>query len=412
LHSYNGEAVAIVVAAAVSFLAFRPLSLPAALLRALLAALTAYVKAQALPIVFFLLLMRSRHLTLGRFRINERVLLLSFAAAFFLLCETVITLSAGHPFLSKLPALFRYMHTIDTQSTMALPDFAAFVSQNESTTFQFPTIAWTAETLAIYLPSVVLALVVFVALYAANKHFHFRGKTYLLIALLYVAVALLSIALPGNRFEHYVLLALPVLGVLARGFSVAGARICLPPLRLTALFLFIVLVGETGLVGNYYRFTSYASMPTSENETRAIPYDLIESLRPKVHFGNEVFVHGFDSEIYVYTRSLPPSLSLSFMMSKTRTLADFCGYALNVRKLAPMFIVDAVAGGWGYVTHKGLALETNASFKAILLDNYRLQGRYSGIPVYERINKTPRNVVDAICGRAGLTAGDIQTITR
>lgn len=60
-HSYNGEIVAIAVLAALSFLAFRPVSLLQTVLRALLAVLVAYVKAQALPAAILLVLMRNRN---------------------------------------------------------------------------------------------------------------------------------------------------------------------------------------------------------------------------------------------------------------------------------------------------------------------------------------------------------------
>jgi hypothetical protein len=403
-HSYNGEIFAVVLLTASCLAAFRPISVAGILIRAVLAASMAYVKAQALPAVLLLLLIRNRNLTLMRLRINERLLLVTVAAGVFLLFEMGIILFAGHPFLSKIPYLFQYMHAVEAPASAASPDFAAFLSQETPKSVPLQTLPWALGRLIVLAPGIFVSLGAFFVLAVISSRFRFRGRRYFEIAACYLLVAMLSIALPGNKFEHYLLLTFPVMSLLSRGFSVAGARLHLRAPVVLAGFLSVLGLAEMALVINDNRIARYVLNHKSVEKNQAdmkqwVPYDLVLFLRQNVRAGHEFFVHGFDFELYAYTNSRMPRINLGVMMSKTRRLEDFCDYARDLNKLAPMFIVDAVAGKWGAVTKEGLALATNPTFKALILDNYRLNGRYSGIPVYERVGNAPANTIGTACAK-------------
>jgi hypothetical protein len=243
----------------------------------------------------------------------------------------------------------------------------------------------------------------FVCLAVVSKPFRFGGVIYLKFAAAYLIVAFFSIALPGNKFEHYLLLSLPVVGLLARGFSVAGRKLFLGPSAAMGAFFLILSLVEVAVAYHGYRFAHSDLIlrpgESSEAPWRRVPYELISFLREQKLAGGEFYVHGFDSQLYVYTNSPRIPYDLGFMMLKTRRIEDFCEYAVNLHRLGPRFIVDAVEGKWGVVVQEGLTLASNPSFRTLILDNYRLKGSYSDIPVYERVGNAPLNTTNTACAR-------------
>lgn len=403
-HSYNGEIVAIAVLAALSLLAFRPVSPLQTVLRALLVVLVTYVKAQALPAAILLLLIRNRKVGLRGSTVNERVLLLAASVGVFLLIESGIVLLHGNPFLSKLPLLFRFVYPQEVAKLSPSPDFADFLPLQVPGTMPLQTLPWALSQLSLHMPGVFASLAIFVCLTVVSKRFRFGGVIYLKVAAAYLIVAFFSIALSGNRFEHYLLLSLPVVGLLARGFSVAGGKIFLRPSAAMAAFFLILSVAEVAVAYRGYRF-AHSDLILRPGESspvpwRRVPYELISFLREQKLAGGEFYVHGFDSELYVYTNSPRIPYNLGFMLLKTRRIEDFCDYAFNLHSLGPRFIVDAVEGKWGVVVQEGLTLAANPSFRGLILDNYRLKGRYSDIPVYERFDNAPLNTTNTACARS------------
>ena len=405
-HSYNGEAVAIALASVLAWLAFRPASVRALVLRGVLAGLAAYVKAQALPVVLLLLLMRNRRVGVRGRRVNERLGVLAVSAATFLCIESAIALLGGQTFLGKIPVLLRYASSVPGGVSAAdFPDFAQ-VFPDSATQSRLTTLLWALSYALHYLPSIALAFLTFGALYVANPRLRQAGRPYLTWATFYLAVATFAIVLPGNLFHHYLLLLVPVVCLLARGFSVAGSRLRATPTVRIGIASLVLLICAAGLVRNrehfiWQAFVNSSGAVTQDDVARVLPSELIAVLRRNVERGTPFLLHGFDSELYVYAGAPRLRLDLGLIVtSKTRNLRAFCDYAHDIDALGPHYIVDAVAGKWGFATQEALQLERNPSFKAIVLRNYRLAGVYSGIPLYERTGTANAEPSGVTCGRA------------
>ena len=403
-HSYNGEVLALVVLCA----AFRWSLLPPVEsrleLRALLALLAFYIKPQSMPGMLVILLARNRGLRhVGL--LGERTRLAIATAIGFVVTEGMFYLQGGRGLVAKLLALAGYVLPSPggtaaagqgaDDPTALLPILLAVVLRTGH------QVMWALYEVVAYFPALAVALAVYTTACALSRDFRRRGLPYLRLSLAYLAAAIVAMALPGNPFPHYTILVLPAAAPLVRGWTVAGTvlrrqsqwrwqwRGALPVMVVLAVLSF----GHTAVrMENLARAAARQAAASDAPPAAKPPQELITALRRIVPGPQDLFVHGFDYSVYVYTGTLAPDMGLDRIeMAHTQGPGDFCDYALRVGELGPRYIIDAVAGHEGVVQRSGLTLTDNPFFRKYIVPHYRMLGVFGGVPVYERTSPPASN---------------------
>lgn len=386
--SFNGEGLSIAFLAALLALAQDPAGRRQMLARALLAALVLHVKLQAAPLALLALLWRDRglqRLRLGLLGLrSERLQLLLMTGVAVVLIDALLALAGGMPLLGKLQGLQSYLlHDAQSNAPRAWRppgDMAAQALAHGQ---------WLLWALMSYLavPLGLLLAMVPTAWMDPRRRalvLALRGM------LVWMALALGCVLVPMRAFEHYLVLALPVLVLLTPALRAAWrcARATLSLAAAAQPWAVLAMVLALTLLVRHQPDPMRPSEPDWAEAERA----RYAEVRQFVHaHPGRYQVHGWDYSIHAYTgtwRAVDPGLDVVYS-SGVWSSSVACRYVREVAAGQADYVIDAVSAGVGLLQQTAHRIASHPQALAVLTAAYEPVPGTARFPIWRRRADAP-----------------------